>query len=111
MKNYSYDGVTINITNTSGAPMLAGKVYLVGNGWYCSPVKDIPDDGVGACLQAGVIKLPVPSGTTLAPGADYEMILATQLYDASTGVTVGRVMSQTGLTAEVLLNSVPGGVK
>lgn len=111
MKNYSYDGVTINITNTSGDTMLAGKVYLVSNGWYCSPITDILDDATGACIQAGVIKLPVPEATTLDPGADYKVILATQLYDADTGVIIGRVMSQTGLTAEVLLNSVPGGVK
>lgn len=110
MKNYSYDGNTINLTNDTADTMPGGAVVDVGNGWFAIPVADIPPGGYGAAAQCGAFKFPVPSTETLAPGADFPYNIATQAF-AADGAVIGRVMEQTRNTAHVLLNSMSGGVR
>lgn len=109
MKNYSGDGKTVLLQNDSGTTIKSGSVVAFGAGRYVVPVTDIEDGSDGAALTGGVFKYPVPSGTTLAQGADYKMVIATQAYDAG-GETIGHVTEQVGQTALVMLNSMPGGV-
>jgi len=109
MKNYSYDGNTINLS-PSGTSYTSGQVVAVGNDWYAITVTAIKDGGYGAAIQCGAFRFTVPGGTTLAPGADFPYSIANQEYDGA-GVTIGRVMEQDGNTVHVLLNSMSGGVK
>ncbi len=110
MKNYSYDGNTINLTNSTPDTMPGGAVVDLGNGWFAIPVADIPSGGYGAAAQCGAFKFSVPSTVTLDAAADFTYDIATQEYSATAAV-IGRVMEQTGNTVHVLLNSMSGGVR
>lgn len=111
MKTYYGDGKTFNYTNSSGSTITSGTIVDMGGSFYGVAVTDIEDGKLGALLTCGEFSLPVPDGTTLSAGDEYKVVLATQVFNASTGVNVGRVNEQVGQTAHVLLNGLPGGVR